>query len=211
MCSSDLDDPLMQFVDLRDIAIARATRITPPAWMHTLIESDQAPLMLAGGLAKGRDFARAIGSPELVVCDEGHAVGRRMRDYGGFGDPASPKNALLVECGQHWQRSSVDVADRTLRRFLDRLGMVTADRGATDAEPPPQRVIEVTHAITIASDRFRFLGDYKGLEVIPTAGTEIARDGDRVVRTPYDSCVLIMPTRRVIAGQTAVRLGRDVA
>jgi hypothetical protein len=42
------DDPLMQFVDLRDIAIARATRITPPAWMHTLIESDQAPLMLAG-------------------------------------------------------------------------------------------------------------------------------------------------------------------
>lgn len=42
------DDPLMQFVDLRDIAIARSIRIAPPSWMRTLIEADQAPLMLAG-------------------------------------------------------------------------------------------------------------------------------------------------------------------
>ncbi|HEX9462935.1 MAG TPA: succinylglutamate desuccinylase/aspartoacylase family protein, partial [Alphaproteobacteria bacterium] len=58
-----------------------------------------APLMMCGPLEKGRRFARDIGVPELIVSDEGHAAGRRMRDYGGFGDPASPKNALLVECG----------------------------------------------------------------------------------------------------------------
>jgi hypothetical protein len=28
------------------------------------------------------------------------------------------------------------------------------------------------------------------------------------VRTPYDECVLIMPSRRLLPGQTAVRLGR---
>jgi len=31
------------------------------------------------------------------------------------------------------------------------------------------------------------------------------------VRTPYDDCVLIMPSRRLVKGQTAVRLGRYVA
>jgi hypothetical protein len=42
------DDPLLRFVDLRDVAIARAMRVTPPGWMRTLVESDVAPLMLAG-------------------------------------------------------------------------------------------------------------------------------------------------------------------
>jgi hypothetical protein len=28
------------------------------------------------------------------------------------------------------------------------------------------------------------------------------------VRTPYDNCVLIRPSRRLAKGQTAVRLGR---
>jgi hypothetical protein len=31
------------------------------------------------------------------------------------------------------------------------------------------------------------------------------------VTTPYDDCVLIMPSRRLDKGQTAVRLGRYVA
>ena len=33
-----------------------------------------------------------------------------MRDHGAFGDPAAPQNALLVECGQHWEAASADVA-----------------------------------------------------------------------------------------------------
>lgn len=42
------EDPLLQFVDLRDIAIARAVRINPPTWARTLIESDETALMIAG-------------------------------------------------------------------------------------------------------------------------------------------------------------------
>ena len=46
--------------------------------------------------------------------------------------------------------------------------------------------------------------------VVRTAkvGTVIAKDGGREIRTPYDNCVLVMPTRRITKGQTAVRLGR---
>lgn len=42
------DEPLLQFVDLRDIAIARAVRVAPPNWARVLVESDGAPLMIAG-------------------------------------------------------------------------------------------------------------------------------------------------------------------
>ena len=42
------DDPLLQFVDLRDVAIARASRLTVPSWARTLVSGDDLPLMLAG-------------------------------------------------------------------------------------------------------------------------------------------------------------------
>lgn len=202
----------------RSVELARARALRPIVDdadflldIHSM-QLDCAPLALAGPLAKGRDFARRVGVPGLIVCDEGHAAGRRMRDYGGFGDPASPKNALLVECGQHWRQSSVDVAIATLARYLDCLEVVDRRFLAPflPAATADQRVIEVTHAITIRSDRFRFARDFSGLEVIGSAGTEIARDDAEPVRTPYDACVLIMPTRRMTKGQTAVRLGRFV-
>ena len=49
-----------------------------------------------------------------------------------------------------------------------------------------------------------------GLTVVPARGTLLARDGSHDVVTPYDDCVLIMPTRRPKRGETAVRLGRFV-
>jgi succinylglutamate desuccinylase len=169
-----------------------------------------APLVLCGPLEKGRAFARAIGYPEIVVSDEGHAAGKRMRDYGDFVDPSSPRNSLLIECGQHWQKSSADVAQEMVLRFLAHFRMLDTDLVTQylPKPPPPQKVIEVTEAVTIRSEDFRFDADYKGLEVIPRRGTEIARDGGRPVLTPYDECVLIMPSRRLSKGQTAVRLGR---
>lgn len=174
-----------------------------------------APLMLAGVLAKSRALARQLGIPEIIMCDAGHAAGPRMRDYGGFGDPASPKTALLIEAGQHWEKRSAEVATDVMLRFLIALGTVTRDDVATLGGPdfdatPQQKVIEVTQAVTISGNRFEFVEPYIGLEVIPKKGSVIGHDGDQEVRTPYDNCVLIMPSRRLIRGQTAVRLGRYV-
>jgi hypothetical protein len=169
-----------------------------------------AALMLAGLTEKSLRLARRVGAPEIIVRDAGHAAGPRMRDYGPFADESAPPAALLVECGQHWEKRSADVAIDTARRFLAASGILApADAAAILAAPaPPQRVVTVTDAVTIAGDRFEFTADYRGLEVIPRAGTVIARDGDRDVVTPYDDCVLIMPSRRLLRGQTAVRLGR---
>jgi hypothetical protein len=161
-----------------------------------------APLMLAGLLDKSRDLARRVGIPELIMCDAGHAAGPRMRDYGGFGDLASPKTALLIEAGQHWETRAAEVATDVMLRFLIVLDVVTADDvaalgGPDFAATPRQRVIEVTQAVTISGDRFEFVAPYVGLEVIEKQGTVLGHDGDR-------------ESRRLVRGQTAVRLGRYV-
>lgn len=205
--------------DRRTIELDRAREIEPLIAevdllldLHSM-QQPSPPLMLSGPLAKGRDLAAQVGVPAVVVADEGHKAGKRMRDYGGFGDADSPKNALLVECGQHWEQASRSVAIETMFRFLHATGVaedsVLAAHGFT-ARPPAQTFVTVTDAVTIETEDFRFAAAYTGLETIPQAGTVIAHDGDRPVVTPYDDCVLIMPTKRLKPGQTAVRLGRYI-
>ncbi|HSA88827.1 MAG TPA: M14 family metallopeptidase [Burkholderiales bacterium] len=179
--------------------------------LHTMSEPCR-PIMVCGMLDKGAEFARRVGVPADLLIDTGHPAGLRMRDRGGFGDPASPKNALLIEAGQHWEKSSVDVAVDTLLRFLQATGAVDESFVKPRlrlALPAKQRVIRVTEPVTALSGGFRFAQPWKGLEVLPRAGTVVAMDGERIWRTPYDECVLVMPsTAHVKPGNTMVRLGR---
>jgi hypothetical protein len=141
----------------------------------------------------------------------GHANGTRMRDYGGFGDPASPKNALLVECGQHWERNAERVASQTTWRFLRSVGVADAAQASREIEEnvPAPRLVRVTQAVIANSPSFRFARPFSGMEVLPRQGDLIAWDGDEPVRAPYDNCVLVMPVpNNVKTGLTAVRLGR---
>ena len=68
------------------------------------------PLMMAGMVDKGRELAKAVGMNMSTITDSGHKEGMRMRDFNGFSDPSSKKNALLVESGQHWKKSSEEIA-----------------------------------------------------------------------------------------------------
>jgi len=177
--------------------------------IHSMtVRSD--PLMLTGMAEKHLAFARRVGFPAVLVRDEGHAGGARLRDYRRFSDPSTPPVALLVECGQHWLATSADIALETAWRFLAATGILSAQDAAPWRARPtqPQRSVLVTDRIVANTDEFSFLERFSGLEVIPRAGTIIAWDGARDIRTPYDECVLIMPTQRSIRGQTAVRLGR---
>jgi predicted deacylase len=179
--------------------------------IHSMLEPSP-PVMICGPLEKGIRFAFDVGVPRNIVSDTGHSNGTRMRDYGGFGDPASPKNALLVECGQHWERSSERVAWQTLWRFLRTLGVAEPEAAVREIEPAqaPQRLIRVTEAVIANSPAFRFARSFTGLDVVPHRGDVIAWDGDQPVRAPYDNCVLVMPVpNNVKTGLTAVRLGRE--
>lgn len=180
--------------------------------LHSM-HDDCVPLMLSGPLDKGVAFAKRIGTPVDIVRDAGHAAGMRMRDYGGFGDPASPRNALLIETGQHWRASSVVVAKDVTARFLVESGIVEASDLPADwhqPDPEKQRVVEVTHAVATKRGNFTPARRFEGQDVIAKAGTVLGHDDDEPVTTPYDDCVLVMPasSRPLRPGVTIVRLGR---
>jgi predicted deacylase len=179
--------------------------------LHSMLH-DGDPLILCGPTARGAALARAIGFPTWVVADTGHAAGLRLIDMPPFGDPDVAQTAILVECGQHWRRETAAVAFEATIRFLAHFG--TVDPAVFAAHRPalgPQAgggFVRVTDVVTVRTDRFRFAPEALGMSTVPRAGTVIAWDGDDAVRTPYDDCVLVMPSRRARAGQTAVRLGR---
>ena len=180
--------------------------------LHSMTDPCPA-LAMAGRQRKGVALAQALGMPAYIVVDGGHAAGRRLRDYAFFDDDADPRNALLIECGQHWESSSPDVARQATLLFLRHFGMADPAFLEQFVEPlpmPAQKVIEVTDAVTITTDAFAFAMPVHGLSVVEGGGTLLARDGDAEIYTPYDDCVLIMPTRRPRTGETAVRLGRFV-
>lgn len=179
--------------------------------IHSMLEPSP-PVMICGPLDKGIRFAFDIAIPRDIVCDGGHANGTRMRDFEQFGDPGSPRNALLVECGQHWERAAEHVAWQTTWRFLRHAGAVDADLAAREidtAEPLPQRLVRVTQAVIARTPDFRFAREFSGMEVVARKGDVIAYDGAETILAPYDNCVLVMPVpNNVKTGLTAVRLGR---
>jgi predicted deacylase len=203
----------------RSTELARARELRPfyDATDHLLdlhsMTDPCPPLALAGRQHKGLVLARGVGLPEHIVIDAGHQAGKRLRDYAFFDDPSNPRSALLIECGQHWERSAADVARASALRFLSHFGMLEPQRAGEASgagSPAPQKAIEVTDVVTIGGDAFQFALPVHGLMRVPKAGTLLARDGEVEIRTPYDDCVLIMPTRRPKRGETAVRLGRFV-
>lgn len=165
------------------------------------------PLLVTGPLAHDIRFAQALGCSGQVMVDEGHADGVRMRDY-----ESGRRVSLLLEAGQHWDPQSECVARDVTMRFLASAGAIAAERVIADwtiPAPPSLPAVHVTHRVVARSADFAFLGQWRGGEVIARAGTPIARDGAEVVRTPYDECVLVMPSLRQLApGVTTVRLGR---
>lgn len=169
------------------------------------------PLVLAGPLERSRRLARTMGLADLVVIDRGHAQGRRMRDFAGFGDPGSAKTASLIECGQHWAATSAEVAYAATLRMLERLGMLPDGFAAAPLRLPAEagRFVEITMPVTIKR-RFTFALPLRGGEVIARAGTVLGYDGDEPVVTPHDDSVVVMPSQRLSAGLTALRIGRFV-
>ncbi len=179
--------------------------------LHSMLESAP-PISLAGDTAKGLSLARAIGAPEHILVDSGHAAGKRLRDYAAFGDAQNERSAVLIECGQHWERAVGDVAKQVTLRFLKHFnildaGWINAHLDAA-AGAHSQRVVDIRTVVTPAHAAFSWIRPLRGLEVVAQAGTLIAMDGEREVRTPHADSVMVMPVPYPKVGQTAVRIGQ---
>ena len=185
--------------------------------LHSMHEPS-APLSLTGVQPRNLELTQQMRAPEHIVIDAGHKDGTRMRDYGRFSlpdDQAGDSRTLLIECGFHGDPQSRVVAQDMCARFLD--ASETISRTTLDArltgwrqpDAPRQWALEVTGPVVARSERFQFNEPFTGLEVIAKAGTVIGDNDGEPVTTPYDDCVLVMPsTRQARAGVTVVRFAR---
>ncbi|HEY4957034.1 MAG TPA: succinylglutamate desuccinylase/aspartoacylase family protein [Caldimonas sp.] len=180
--------------------------------LHSMSQEGPA-LTLTGLQARNVALARQLGAPAHVIVDGGHSAGRRMRDHGRFGAADSPALALLLECGQHGEMVSRDVALDGVARFLTQSGCIAPD-GLPPSwlrpTPPGQCVFEVTDAITARSADVRFATPWRTGQTIATSGTVLGWNDGVPFETPYANCMLVMPSlRQVRAGMTVVRLARE--
>jgi predicted deacylase len=199
---------LRPFVDAADLLLD----------LHSMSDACR-PLMVCGVTGRGGEkaaaLARRLGVPEVLLIDTGHPSGLRLIERGAFGDAHDARTALLIECGQHWEHAAAEVAQDTLLRFLDHAGVLAGDfvgmqlRRIGRTPPARQQLVRVTEAVVARSLDFRFVREFRGLDVIAKAGEVIATDGAITIRAPYDDTVLVMPaTVNLKVGMTTVRLGR---
>lgn len=188
--------------------------------LHSMHEPS-APLLLTGVQPRNLTLAKQMGAPAHIVVDAGHKDGTRLRDYGRFGlsdEEAGDSRSLLVECGFHGDPASRAVAQDQCLRFLlasEVIDAQEAQRLLPDwrlPDPPEQFALTVTGPVVAKSQGFRFNAPFTGLERFAQAGTVIGDNDGEPVCTPYDDCVLVMPSvRQARAGVTVVRFARSAA
>jgi predicted deacylase len=176
--------------------------------LHSMLWPSE-PLILSGSSPKGAALAVGVGSPSLMVADQGHVNGRRIIDYPRFTDPGSTCAGVLVEAGQHWAQATVETMMASVVGALRHMSLVAADASLPATPmPSPPRLARVTAAVTAMTSQFAFVQAYRGGDIVPQRNTLIAMDGETEIRTPYDNCLLVMPSLRPSRGHTAVRLAQ---
>ena len=195
------------------VEVARARQILPLILsadivldLHSMLWPSE-PLILCGPAQRGRDLALSLPLPELVVADPGHAGGLRLIDHPHFTAPGGKARAILLEAGQHWHPNADKLAESVARAVLAQAGMIDAEP-TVSTELPPRRMATVTHTISAATSQFVFIAPYRGGEMIERRNSLIALDGTTEIRTPYDNCLLVLPSLRASRGHTAVRLAK---
>ncbi len=192
---------LRPFIDTVDVALD----------LHSMLW-ESAPRVLCGETPRGRTLGLAVGVPGLVVADRGHPGGRRLIDYPRFGAPDGAGTALLLEAGPHWRVATAETTAAAAAAFLRHLGVVAPDAPGLPAPAPAStsRLAEVTQPVPAGTASFAFVQPWRGGTVIPRRNTVRAFDGPTEIRTPYDNCLLVMPSLRPSRGHIAVRLARFV-
>lgn len=166
------------------------------------------PLTLSGPAPASRALALGLGTPDLVVIDPGHASGRRLIDYARFQN--GPAAACLVEAGQHWRAETVETMLASIAGCLHHTGILPEHPALPARSRTPPRLAAVSATVTADQPEFHFVEPFAGNTVLARAGTLIAREGMREIRTPHDDCLLVMPNLRPAAGHTAIRLARFI-
>jgi hypothetical protein len=109
--------------------------------------------------------------------------------------------ALVVECGQHFLRSSSNLAEQVTRNFLTHFGLL--ERSEDAPALAPQRRFELQQVWVVKTPEFRFTRPLIGFETFDV-GELIATDGSDEIRAPCADCTVLTPARQPIVGREGV-------
>ncbi len=198
--------------DSPELRRARELRPVVAAADHLLdihsTSQDVEPFWVYPAFARNSAAALAIGRPAVhLVMPSGLGSGTPVIQHGHFGEASGRGAGVVVECGQHFQQASADVAIDVARRFLAHFGLLAQEpAGAALAAP---RRFELLQTVVIKTPEFRFVRPCIGFEVF-AKGELIATDGPDQIRAPCDDCTILMPARAAIVGREGVYLSRPL-
>jgi predicted deacylase len=168
---------------------------------------DVEPFWVYCGFARNAAVALGVGCPSVhLVMPDGLGSGTPLIQYGQFGVTKGGGAAMVVECGQHFRRSTSDFATRVARDFLAHFGLLAAEAAVP---PAVQRRFQLLQTCMVKTTEFRFTRPCIGFEVF-AEGELIATDGSDEIRAPCDDCTILMPARVPTVGREAVYLSKPL-
>ena len=199
-------------VDSPELRRARELRPVVSAADHILDIHSTAqavpPFWVYPGFERNSVVAMAIGKPAIhLVMPTGMGTGTPLIQHGRHGDARGNGVALVAECGQHFLKSSADLAIEVSLRFLAHFGLVDADPAWP--APGPQRRFELLETFVVKTEAAKFTRPLVGLETF-AKGELVATDGADEIRSPCDDCTVFMPARTPIVGRELVYLTRPL-
>jgi predicted deacylase len=196
--------------DSPELRRARELRPVVAAADHILdihsTSQDVSPFWVYPQFDRNGAAALAIGRPAThLVMPQGLGSGTPLIQHGRHGAPGHHGVAVVAECGQHFKRSSGELATEVALDFLAHFGLV--DRRTAAAAP--QRRFELMQTWVIKTPEFRFSRPLVGFETF-AAGELIATDGDEAIHALCDDCTVLMPARTPVVGREGVYLARPL-
>lgn len=173
---------------------------------------DVAPFWVYPGHPRNATVARALPKPLIhLIMPNGMNSGTPLIEYGPHGRSDGPGAAVVLECGQHFRRASVDLAISVTEDFLGHFGLIEREQPKNQSlgGQGEHRAYELLTTHVIKTTEFSFVRPLVGFEVF-AKGELIAVDGPEEIRAPCDDCTIFMPTRLPIIGREGVYLTRPL-
>jgi predicted deacylase len=197
--------------DSVELRRARAMQPAVAAADHILdihsTAQDVVPFWVYPAFERNAAVASALPRPDVhLVMPLGLGSGTPIIQYGAHGRADGSGSALVVECGQHFKRSSAELAIDVALNVLGHFKLI--DREVSPPAQPPQR-FELLRTHVVKHADFHFTRPLIGFETF-AKDELIATDGDEEIRAPIDDCTIFMPTREPIVGREGVYLTRPM-
>ncbi|MDQ2779810.1 MAG: succinylglutamate desuccinylase/aspartoacylase family protein [Pseudomonadota bacterium] len=152
--------------------------------------------------------ATAIGRPAVhLVMPQGLGSGTPLMQHGRHGTADHHGVAMVVECGQHFKRSTGELATQVALDFIAHFGLI--ERTRDPVRDQPQQRFLLLKTWVIKSPDFHFVRPLLGFETF-AQGELIATDGDEEIRALCDDCTVLMPARQAIVGREGVYLAQPL-